>query len=205
MNKYHDYVFDALNRRFVGRFEEMYRAEALDHFDSWDQDNPHRLDAHLVRALVDSCDPRNVVDIGCGKGFLTSLLMQSHRMVLGCDVSETAISVARDRNPSARFSHLLDSSIYPLVQFLFEARQSLGVIEMVVISQVLSYVADWKDFIDIASTYGSSLCLALYLPTDPIGYVKSWDDVTKTVARRMDVSASLWDSTNDVGYLLATR
>ena len=205
VNGYHDFVFDTHHRRFIGRFEEMYKAEQSEHFDSWDQDNPHRLDAHLVRALVDSRNPRNVVDIGCGKGFLTSLLAQPNRTILGCDVSETALSVARERNPLARLSHLSDSSIYPLVQFLFDARRSLGAVEMVVVSQVLSYISDWKNFIDIASTYGDGLCLALYLPADPIGHVKSWDDVTETVARRMDISASLWDSTNDMGYLLATR
>ena len=205
MNGYHDFVFDTKNRQFIGRFEDMYRAEDTERFDSWDQDNPHRLDVHLVRALVDSASPRNIADIGCGKGFLTSLLTHPNRTVLGCDVSETALTTARGRAPSAVFVHLSDASIYPLVQFLFNARRSLGTIDMVVMSQVLSYIADWPNLVDIASAYSNGLCLALYVPRDPIGFVKSWGDVVETVSKKMDVTASLWDSANDTGYLLATR
>ena len=205
MNGYHDFVFDTKNRQFIGRFEDMYRAEGIERFDSWDQDNPHRLDVYLVRALVDSTSPRNIVDIGCGKGFLTSLLTHPDRTVVGCDVSETALAIARGRAPAAEFVHLSDPTIYPLVQFLFTARRSLGTIDMVVMSQVLSYIADWPNLVNIASAYSNGLCLALYVPRDPIGFVKSWGDVVETVSKKMDVTASLWDSANDTGYLLATR
>ena len=37
MGDYHDYVFDVQNRKFVGKFEEMYAEEDNGNFDSWHQ------------------------------------------------------------------------------------------------------------------------------------------------------------------------
>ena len=94
MNGYHEYVFDEHKREFRGKFEEMYRAELVEQFDSWGQDNDQRLDLRITKMLVDSLDPRRIVDIGSGKGLLTSYLDGAGRNVVGCDISETALSVA---------------------------------------------------------------------------------------------------------------
>lgn len=205
MNGYHEYVFDEHKREFRGKFEEMYRAELVEQFDSWGQDNDQRLDLRITKMLVDSLDPRRIVDIGSGKGLLTSYLDGAGRNVVGCDISETALSVARERDPHVAYTKLPDSSVYSLVQFLFKSRQELGHIDIIVMSQVLSYIQEWKSLIDVVFACSNGVCISLYLPENPIGFVKEWNDVCDMVALHGTVKASLWDSANRTGYLLATQ
>ena len=205
MNGYHEFVFDEQKREFRGKFEEMYRAELLEQFDSWGQDDDRRLDLRITKLLVDSLEPTKIVDIGSGKGLLTSFLDGPNRNVIGCDVSETALAIAQARDPHVVYARLPDASIYSLVQFLFTSRQELGEIDVVVMSQVLSYINEWKNLIDIVFAYSSGICISLYLPENPIGFVKDWSEVCEVVAKHGTVSASLWDSANRTGYLLATR
>jgi predicted TPR repeat methyltransferase len=183
----------------------MYRAELVEQFDSWGQDNDRRLDLRITKMLVDSLDPKRIVDIGSGKGLLTSFLDAPGRNVIGCDVSETALSIARARDPHVAYTQLPDASVYSLVQFLFKSRQELGHIDVVVMSQVLSYIDEWKNLIDIVFAYSSGVCVSLYLPENPIGYVKDWSEVCEVIERHSTIKASLWDSANRTGYLLATQ
>ncbi len=205
MNGYHEFVFDEHKREFRGKFEEMYRAELVEQFDSWGQDNDRRLDLRITKMLVDSLDPKKIVDIGSGKGLLTSYLDGPGRNVIGCDVSETALTVARERDPHVAYTKLADSSVYSLVQFLFKSRQELGHIDVIVMSQVLSYIQEWKNLIDIVFAYSNGVCISLYLPENPIGFVKEWNDVCDMIALHSTIKASLWDSANRTGYLLATQ
>jgi predicted TPR repeat methyltransferase len=205
MNGYRGYVFDEHKREFRGRFEEMYRAELVEQFDSWGQDNPQRLDLRITKMLVDSLDPRRIVDIGSGKGLLTSFLDGPDRNIVGCDVSETALAVARERDPRVAYTKLADSSVCSLVQFLFKSRQELGHIDVIVMSQVLSYIQEWKSLIEIVFDYSNGVCISLYLPENPIGFVKEWNDVCDMIALHGTTRASLWDSANRNGYLLATQ
>jgi SAM-dependent methyltransferase len=155
--------------------------------------------------LVDSLDPKKIVDIGSGKGLLTSFLDAPGRNVIGCDVSETALSIARARDPHVAYTQLPDASVYSLVQFLFKSRQELGHIDVVVMSQVLSYIDEWKNLIDIVFAYSAGVCVSLYLPENPIGFVKDWSEVCEVIERHSTIKASLWDSANRTGYLLATQ
>jgi predicted TPR repeat methyltransferase len=205
MSGYHEFVFDEHKREFRGDFEQMYRAELIEQFDSWGQDNPQRLDLRITKMLVDSLNPQKIVDIGSGKGLLTSFLDSPGRNVIGCDVSETALSIARERDPHVAYTRLPDASVYSIVQYLFTSRQELGRIDVVVMSQVLSYIDEWKNLIDIVFTYSSGVCISLYLPENPIGFVKDWNDVCEVIALHGTIKASLWDSANRTGYLLATQ
>ena len=49
MNKenYHKYVFDEQNRSFIGEFDQMYKAEKMESFDLWHQDDVNILDKQL--------------------------------------------------------------------------------------------------------------------------------------------------------------
>ena len=44
---YHRFVFDTEQRRFVGEFEEMYRREDEEGFDSWHQEDVGEQDRHV--------------------------------------------------------------------------------------------------------------------------------------------------------------
>lgn len=48
---YHKYVFDEENRAFIGKFEEMYRQEDVEGFDSWRQEDMATLNVQLSMAV----------------------------------------------------------------------------------------------------------------------------------------------------------
>ena len=204
MTGYHEFVFDENNRQFVGKFEEMYKAELSDNFDSWGQDNQDRLDLQITAALIESVNPVSIIDIGCGKGLLTSRLAGAGRRILGTDVSSTALSIAAQRCPAANFDVLPDSSTSSLITYL-QKNQLNGRVDLVVMAQVLSYIDNWQELIRVVFAVAKNLCISLYLPENPIGFVKTWGELIDVVSRNSTVKSSLWDSTNRTGYLLATR
>lgn len=205
MTTYHRFVFNESERRFVGDFEAMYQAETVEKFDSWHQDDEHRLDLNMTSALVRSVEPETVLDIGSGKGLLVAMISSSGRRIIGSDVSQTALETARERNPSASFVHIPDSSLGSLQHLLRLSKEQLGVIDLVLCSQVLSYIENWELLVREIFEHSKSICISLYVPENPIGYVKSWDDVCTAVQAHSNIKSSLWDSAGRTGYLLATR
>jgi ubiquinone/menaquinone biosynthesis C-methylase UbiE len=103
MAKYHKYVFDIENRRFVGQFEKMYQAELRDKFDSWHQDDTRQLQRKIDLLILEQYNFKTIIDIGCGKGTFTHLFKKKNNYVLGIDISETAIKIARERYPDIDF------------------------------------------------------------------------------------------------------
>jgi 2-polyprenyl-3-methyl-5-hydroxy-6-metoxy-1,4-benzoquinol methylase len=100
---YHRFVFDSRRRRFVGQFEEMYRRESVEGYDSWHQENLDTLARRVsIAMLADRAYPR-ILDVGCGKGAFTSLLKTETNHVVGIDVSSTAIAKAAERYPGIDF------------------------------------------------------------------------------------------------------
>ena len=100
---YHDYFIK--DGRFVGQFEEMYRYTD----DPWHIEAlGRRLDMDAALFLLKNSHEsyRKILDLGCGKGFFTNLLLElDPDEVWACDVSETAISQAQARytDPRLRF------------------------------------------------------------------------------------------------------
>ena len=97
---YHDYFIK--DGRFIGRFEEMY--QNVD--DPWHIDAlGRRLDMDAALLLVKSL-ARNfnkILDVGCGKGFFTSLLYDAFPAdILALDISPTAVLEARKRFPDRK-------------------------------------------------------------------------------------------------------
>jgi 2-polyprenyl-3-methyl-5-hydroxy-6-metoxy-1,4-benzoquinol methylase len=205
MAKYHDYIFNLERREFLGKFEEMYQAELVENFDAHGQDSLERIDLQITKILVDSINPTRIVDIGSGKGLLTSLLNGRGRTIFGSDISETALEIARRRDPEITYIHLPDSSLDSLTSFLLRCNKELGSVDVVVMSQVVSYIEHWKDFIEFALTHSSGICIATYLPENPIGFVADWGELCSTVDSRAIIQYSIWDSIRRTGWLLATR
>lgn len=106
MAKYHKYVFDIEQRRFIGDFETMYRNEAKENFDSWHQDDTRQLQRKIDLAILEDYNFDKILDIGCGKGSLTHMLKKKNNQVRGIDISQTAINIATERFPDIDFEYL---------------------------------------------------------------------------------------------------
>ncbi len=67
MNKgnYHKYVFDMQNRSFIGEFDQMYKAEKTESFDSWHQDDVNILDKQLCLQIIEQSNfiPLLILDV----------------------------------------------------------------------------------------------------------------------------------------------
>ncbi len=83
---YHDFVFDIKQRKFVGKFEEMYQQEDLQAFDSWYQEDTTHITKRLAFCLLEQYNFNNILDVGCGKGAFTHLLKKSNNSAKGCDL-----------------------------------------------------------------------------------------------------------------------
>ena len=86
-------------------------AEVYDLYYSWLDYAAH---AETVRALLEAHNPgaRTVLDLGCGTGLYTEQLANWYD-VIGLDLSESMLAVARRRLPQTRF-HLADMTSFEL-------------------------------------------------------------------------------------------
>ena len=100
---YQKYIFDTGQKKFIGEFEQMYKAEKTERFDSWYQDDVNFLDKQLCLQLVKQSNFNTIVDIGCGKGALTHLMKTQDNTVFGLDISLEAVSIARKRYKDIEF------------------------------------------------------------------------------------------------------
>jgi SAM-dependent methyltransferase len=178
MTSYHEYVFDQSKRKFVGEFEAMYRQEGVSGFDSWHQDDIHsREDASVILRQFEGRHFEWLVDLGCGKGALTNALSGVANSSLGVDVSPTAVHIARGRYPHLDFqvADLNDSNT--VRELLRSLKNSESPSVLVVMSQVLSYLSEWREVVMAVSGNSNEFVVGLYLPDDPIGFVKSRDEL----------------------------
>jgi len=182
MQPYHPYVFDTGSRRFVGDFEGMYRAEADRNFDSWYQEDTTRLYRRLARTVLEQYTFRRILDVGCGKGGFTHGLKTRNNHVVGIDLSPTAIERARAKYPDVDFRVLSTTELSSLRDEGFE---------LVVLMEILSYVEDWRAVLYELAGWGCHVLVSLYLPPDPIGFVKSFDDLLADLASRFTVDTEL--------------
>lgn len=174
---YHRYVYDEERRILVGAFEEMYRNEEREGYDSWHQEDLGQTWRSLGLALIHSRAPESILDVGCGKGAFTARFHA--KRILGLDVSDTALGRARVRNPDAEFRCLRAEEISSLDERF----------DLAVCLEVLSYVQDWRGFLHELSEFSHALVLSLYLPpTPPIGYVQSFDELRVGLAASWDIA-----------------
>jgi SAM-dependent methyltransferase len=193
---WHPYVFDAEHRSFVGDFESMYRAEATRGFDSWHQSDPRRLDSRIAMLLLQQVTFRTAVDLGCGKGTFTAALRRRDNEVVGVDVSETAVAAAQAQFPDLRWV----SS--PVADYL----EHTPPVDLVVAREILSYLPDWRDLLARSATLTRYLLVGLYLPPDPIGFVKSHAELEAEIDRHFELLDSVILGRRRLGmYLAAAR
>ncbi|MGI9473908.1 MAG: class I SAM-dependent methyltransferase, partial [Rubripirellula sp.] len=69
-------------------------------------DNNRRLNSDPVLwRLAGDVANRDVLDAGCGTGYLTRILAQRGARTIGVDLSESMLDIARGRSPSLDFRH----------------------------------------------------------------------------------------------------
>ncbi|MGE3343047.1 MAG: methyltransferase domain-containing protein [Vicinamibacterales bacterium] len=183
MSGYHRFIFDESRRRFVGRFDEMYRQEHEEHYDSWHQEDARNLVRRTCLAILDDLNLDRVLDLGCGKGAFTHRLKKANNLVVGIDVSETALAVARGRYPDVQFKaadmgapeHWGDGEPFDLIVCL----------------EALSYIEHWRPLLGMIAARSRRVLLSLYLPDAPLGFVKTFDDLTAEFARHFHVDEQL--------------
>lgn len=171
---YHRYVFDPQAGKFVGDFEAMYADEDAAGYDSWSQENLTTPVRRIALAMLQGYTFLRIVDLGCGKGAFTHLLKTSNNYVLGIDGAQTAVKRAREKYRHMDFQctsvdAFLDAKVTPF--------------DLAVAFEILSYLASWKDVLRRLPQVASRLFVSLWLPEDPLGFVKSFDDLHAELCR----------------------
>ncbi len=163
--EYHSFVFDKKSRKFVGDFDGMYRAEEALGFDSWHQSSSS-LSRRLALAHINHLTWPSILEVGCGKGYVTRPLTPISEQVTAIDVSSTALKTARRIAPQATFE-VADAQTFGFAS----NHRSLSIF-----LEVLSYLENWRDVIKSAVASSDAVLIGLYLPSNPIGFVKTIDD-----------------------------
>ncbi len=171
---YHKYVFDTRNREFIGNFEEMYKNEEKEKYDSWHSSDLTHIAKKIHINILDSYNFNRILDFGCGKGAFTHLLKKKNNYVLGLDISKTAVEKAKATYSDVDFAVIVNNDFSPFIKKRFD---------IVIILETLSYIEGWKKVIRDISEFTQYIYISLYIPDNPIGFVKSKDELINEVNR----------------------
>lgn len=193
MAKYHKYVFDTEKRKFVGKFEKMYANEDKENYDSWLQEDLRGFKYVLSRAVLDQYNFNSILDIGCGKGTFTYLLKKKNNKVLGIDISKTAVAKAKAKYPDISFKMLKAEEIISLKRKF----------DLVVVMEILSYLKTWREVIHKIAKISNYVFISLYLPPNPIGFVKTFQELSAEVEKHFTVVTKIVDEIGGEMLILA--
>jgi 2-polyprenyl-3-methyl-5-hydroxy-6-metoxy-1,4-benzoquinol methylase len=174
MAKYHKYVFDVENRKFIGDFESMYQNEAIEQFDSWHQEDTRQFHRNVIELLLHNYNFNCIVDIGCGKGAFTHTLKKENNKVIGIDIAPTAVKLAKEKFTDIDFIATDVNEQGVLTNFFKSLKQE---VDLVVVMEVLSYCSNWKDIIACCASHSSTIMLSSFIPDNPIGFIKTADEL----------------------------
>ena len=192
MAGYHKYVFDIDKREFVGSFEEMYQNEQVDNFDSWHQEDSRHLQRKIALSILDEYNFQSIVDVGSGKGVLTHLLKKRNNQVIGLDISPTAVEKAKARFPDIQFNSMDVNDPDKFDLFLKDSLEScVSGDNLIFAAECLSYLSNWKDFIRIASRNVDFLMVGLFIPKNPIGFVKTAKELELEICKYYEIIESV--------------
>ena len=195
MQAYHKYVFDTEKRTFVGEFEQMYRAENTDGFDSWFERDLRPLRKQISLAVLGSYSFSRILDVGCGKGTFTHLLKKQNNRVVGIDLSEVAIRKARESFPDIDFRCMG-------VEQLTELQETF---DAVVVMGTLAYVDGWPQVLETIAGMTRWLYVAEYVPPRAIGFVKSARRLLQEIEKHFDIRTKLTLDDEHTMLLAETR
>lgn len=180
MAEYHKYVFDQEKREFLGHFEEMYAAEGEKIFDSWHQEDQRDLSKIIAKALLAQYCFSSILDLGCGKGAFTHCLKKHNNRVIAIDISETALQMARARYADVEF-HRADLNHQSLTKIIPHG------VDLAVALETFSYLAHWEVVLKDLAALAGHLLVVLYLPENPIGFVKSEEQLLLAFSESFEI------------------
>ncbi len=184
MAKYHKYIFDLDNKKLIGDFETMYQNEAKENFDSWHQDDTRQLQRRINLAILEDYNFNKILDIGCGKGSLTHMLKKKNTVVTGLDISQTAVNIASERFPDIDF---ICSDVSSISNYRHIIEKMGRGVNLVFISEVFSYIENWKELLKEISKTTEFFMVTSYIPENPIGFIKSENDLVDEINKSFDI------------------
>lgn len=186
MKQYHKYVFDEKARKFVGNFDGLYNNEDVENFDSWHQSDKRDLSRAIALELLDRYNFGSCLDLGCGKGHMTHLLKKNNNIVVGCDISQKACDKARAMYPDVDF-HQADIDNFDYLFAQLKEIYGLDYFDLVLCCETLSYLRKYREVIAALSKRSKYVLASLYLPSNPIGFVGSFDDLEEGLGEHFDL------------------
>ena len=181
MAKYHKYVFDEQGKRLVGAFEDMYKAEDTEGFDSWQSQNVRHLRHRLALEILDDYNFSSVLEIGCGKGSMTQFLKKANNRVLGIDISPTAVEKAKASHPEIEF-RAMDALAIDTLDETFDLAAAM---------MTLAYVSNWRGLLAKIASVADNALLVEYIPDQAIGAVKSLDDARQEFEKHFNIATDI--------------
>tara|TARA_R110000782_G_scaffold67650_3_gene136586 strand:+ start:2156 stop:2758 length:603 start_codon:yes stop_codon:yes gene_type:complete len=181
MAKYHKYVFDEQGKRLVGAFEDMYKAEDTEGFDSWQSQNVRHLRHRLALEILDDYNFSSVLEIGCGKGSMTQFLKKANNRVLGIDISPTAVEKAKASHPEIEF-RAMDALAIDTLDETFD---------LAAVMMTLAYVSNWRGLLAKIASVADNALLVEYIPDQAIGAVKSLDDARQEFEKHFNIATDI--------------
>lgn len=128
-----------------------------------------------VMALLPASGPLNILDVGCGNGYLANYLSEAGHHVVGIDTAEDGIEIARDTYPHLKFQ--LRSAYERLDDLLGAA------VDVIISSEVIEHLYSPQRFLrNMHATLrpGGVLILTTpyhgYLKNIAISLLNGWDD-----------------------------
>ena len=165
---YHKFVFDKEKRKFIGEFEEMYKSETVEGFDSWNISDLSILAKRIHLEIINSYNFNSILDFGCGKGAFTHLLNKRNNKIMGLDISKTAIDKARNTYSKKIIFDTINGNNFSQAISHFGNK-----IDLTICLETLSYIKNWREVIKDISSFSKYFYVSLYIPENPIGFVFS--------------------------------
>ena len=178
---WHSFVFDIKNRKFVGKFDAMYKLESVKKFDSWNQlkiDDEKKFSIFFIKKK----NFKRIIDFGCGKGTLAKKIKNKKNLITAVDISKEAIKLAKQKNKNK-----IEFSVIKKNQSIKNLLKIEKKIDLIICVEVLSYIKKWKKYIAEFSKIANNLYVALSLPYRPIGYVKNFAQLEKELTKHYKI------------------
>ncbi|MEM4396798.1 MAG: methyltransferase [Candidatus Woesearchaeota archaeon] len=161
----------------------MYKNELNFGYDAWYQEDLRHIQRHVILNLLNQYNFDIIFDIGCGKGLLTHLLKKKNNTVIGIDISKTAIKQAKTRYPDIKWLNIDVSDKNKLIK-VYKKYKNNKIKKWKVLTlyiDILSYLKNWKELIEISSNFSGYILVSLYIPKDPIGFVKNFEELESVI------------------------
>ena len=129
--------------------------------------------------ILDNHNWNSILDYGCGKGIFTHTLKKTNNMVVGVDISKNAINKAKKT-----YGHIVE--FFDISDTLWKRKYDL-----LVCLEVLSYIKSYKNQLEEFSRMSEYIYISLYIPSNPIGFVKSTQDLINTINLNFTIETQL--------------